>query len=138
MQTSEVTLLHMLVSKGNFVSKVEFKAYASASVFMSHRLNTLYPSNTANNSIAMFIMDVIRIFEPAGKGPPETLLYCSAWRMQKAISHMSQEWTLNHRQHVAESCCTSCHTGASSSHKHSVLYSILLKHSSQHGHSMAS
>ena len=90
MQTSEVTLLHMLVSKGNFVSKVEFKAYASASVFMSHRLNTLYPSNTANNSIAMFIMDVIRIFEPAGKGQPETSLYCSAWPMQKAISHTSQ------------------------------------------------
>jgi len=41
-------------------------AYASASVFMSHRLNTLYPNNTANNSIAMFIMDVTRIFEPAG------------------------------------------------------------------------
>lgn len=62
-------------------------AYASASVLMSHRLNTLYPNNTANNSTAMFIMDVTRIFEPAGKAQAETclsldVLFCLAFKNQ--------------------------------------------------------
>lgn len=39
--------------------------HASASVLMSHRLNTLYPSSTASNSSAILIIDVIRILEPA-------------------------------------------------------------------------
>ena len=101
-------------------TRASMNAYASASVLMSHRLNTLYPNNTANNSTAMFIMDVIRIFEPAGKTPAETSLsldvsFCSAYsKISRSQEQTNRHWIMIEMS--IESCGMSCLTTARSHH----------------------